>query len=751
MVALSSRDVSASGRFLTLEPNEDDRLKEENMLDVEVPKLAVRITHPGYRTILSVARPVRTRGYGTVAQPREVYLFPGSKLILRVQDAMGRAVAGARVRAWAGLPTLSTVEPEWRMDTLRSWEDGSGHGVVLGEALSDAAGQVVFDAGPRELPWFACATTEGQCGFVHRERTWKAADIEAVLTMHGTVRITGRVTDASGAPVARARVACAPWYIAKRMKAGGRIPTPPDEVARCFRTMTDATGAYEISGLPVAADAGEMHVQAHRGDLGHGSAVLSAAGTSGAAIELDLVIESKYPVQPVRVLDVEGRPVAGALVTFGNMLPGMLTDAAGEAGLLRYPQAPGFPVELRAFKQGYRIASTPVPEEGETATLTLDVGTRLRGRVLDAEGLPVSAYVDIYAPSWAEKPLKERNALFGPAWFGRARAGEAGWFELRDLPPGPYFARYWFPTRREGKHHTVLGETMIEGPGPVELTLPESEPAHEATGIIEGSAVDAENNLVVPDWLSLKIPGRTVQPTLKGRRFRFEDVPAGTWTLKASGRQGTVKTEVAVVVRPAETTQVRVILGRSLTLRGRLLNAAGKALAGVYLIVDRAAEGSHAGSCTTDAAGRFELKNQLPGRYRIRIRQTGDDIAWCIPKTPVELGRDASGEVELRARPAGALILALEDKRFLPYTKDWHRQNRNPQYERSWFSRVKVTTASGEVLTDVGLFDGRKRFPFPLAPGNYDLRVEPWKGEVVRASFAITAGNETILSIKLDE
>ena len=126
----------------------------------------------------------------------------------------------------------------------------------------------------------------------------------------------------------------------------------------------------------------------------------------------------------------------------------MLTDAAGEARLLRCPQHPDFPIEVRAFKRGLRRGAVPLPSEGEEAVILLEASTTLSGRVVDPEGRPVSCYVDAYAPAWAERTEKERRQAFSRDWYGRTNAGLTGNFQLTGLPSGPYFVRFWYSTRR---------------------------------------------------------------------------------------------------------------------------------------------------------------------------------------------------------------------------------------------------------------------------------------------------------------
>jgi len=496
--------------------------------DVLEDKLAVIVRHQGYRTLMQLPRPRDS----SRARPRDIYLFPAPHLVLEARDPEGHPVPGVRVRAWAGRPSLSTAAPEWRMDTLRFWADGTGHGVALGDALTDEAGRVVFDMGPENLTWFAYAAADGLAGMAHGSATWRNRDAHEVIKLETTARIVGRVTDAAGQPVARARVAYTPWAIAEAMKKGGRVSVPPDECSRHWETMTDAAGEYELAAVPLPAAPAEVFLDAIRGDLGMAHVAVRAGAKPNETQRIDLVLASEYETATLHVVDEQERPIAGALVTLANVQPGMLTDETGSARLLLYPGVDG---RFRAYKRGYVIGSAEPSKDKGAVTITLGLAHALRGRVLDRDGEPRGAYVDVYDPKVADLPENERNQVFTDLWFGRAHADAGGHFRLDELPAGPYFVRAWYSTLRGGEHHTVIAEQHVAGDDPVELRLPEAEPPEEPTGVLAGTVVGADGEPLTAYGLSLQNPRGSSGPDRQGSPLPLRGRRAGH--MEAHGQQ----------------------------------------------------------------------------------------------------------------------------------------------------------------------------------------------------------------------
>ena len=379
--------VHAQGNLLwkrTFRTNPDGLMALPNPSTDEMERhLAVRITHPGYRPVLKLDRPARAHGYGTEARPRDVYLRRAPRLVFEARDSEGRTVADVRIRAWAGSPGVSTAAPEWRPDTTRHWSMGNGQGVVLGDARTDEAGRVVFHAGPQALGWFAHASGDALAGLAHGETTGRNEDVVVVIEMVPTAGLVGRVTDRAGAPVARARVECSPWYIVQRMRVGRGIPNPPDVCSRLWWTMTDENGEYVLEDLPLSPAPAEQSVSAIRGDLGMAYTRVEPATGPGETQRIDLVLATEYETRELRVVDDEQAPVAGALVTFAYMMPGMLSDADGKARLIHYPGVQG---PYRAFKPGYRIGSSEDAGADGLTLFVLTQGHALWGRVLDPDG-----------------------------------------------------------------------------------------------------------------------------------------------------------------------------------------------------------------------------------------------------------------------------------------------------------------------------------------------------------------------------
>jgi beta-lactamase regulating signal transducer with metallopeptidase domain len=185
--------------------------------------------------------------------------------------------------------------------------------------------------------------------------------------------IGGIVRDEAGRPIAGAKVSVmAP--VAEKENFSHWLGFP----------VTDAEGRWRLDEAP-AVLAG-VSVRVEHPDYRPGSA--------GASRDLDTVaVLAKGLAVKGRVLDLEGRPIAGASAIIGHDIwgsdpPTAKADASGVFTLVNCPegpsvvtvQAPGFAPELRDVRVG---------DAGEPVEFRLGPSSTLRVRVVDREGKPV--------------------------------------------------------------------------------------------------------------------------------------------------------------------------------------------------------------------------------------------------------------------------------------------------------------------------------------------------------------------------
>ncbi len=249
--------------------------------------------------------------------------------------AAGAPVAGARVELLADGP----VEP----------------------VLSDGSGAFRFQGVPAALALRLSAAAPGR--LTGRSAPFdlapggKAASVDILLPRGGTIR--GRITGPGGAPVAGAKVRVGSWSF-----SGGSSPSAAD-LGRRVEAITDGAGEYVLAGLPAAT--ATLRVEA-AGFAPKGSG--RVAVTEGGVAAVDMALEAARAIAG-RVVDAEGRPVAGARVSVAGK-GGAGTAVSGADGSFRVEGLGAGPCVVRGSRDG-----TP-PMRGEAKAEAGDTGVEVR-------------------------------------------------------------------------------------------------------------------------------------------------------------------------------------------------------------------------------------------------------------------------------------------------------------------------------------------------------------------------------------
>ena len=228
-----------------------------------------------------------------------------------------------------------------------------------------------------------------------------------VLRFVPGITIGGVVNDEAGKPVAGAKIT---------------VNAPPTESEVSYyrlalaETTTDSRGRWRVDDAPADLLGVNVLVQAPR--------FLRGGGPPSRELGAVTVLKRGFMVKG-RVLDTQGKPVAGAKVSGGdnwNSEPTPTrTDARGEFVLENCP--PGASV-VTVRTEGFAPDLREVhPEDQPALEFRLGPGHTLRGKIVDGQGKPVAG-ATVAADTWRA----HRSLAF------RVNTGQDGRFEWRGAP-----------------------------------------------------------------------------------------------------------------------------------------------------------------------------------------------------------------------------------------------------------------------------------------------------------------------------
>jgi len=319
---------------------------------------------------------------------------PGAKLVVTgvVRNAEGQPLAGVAVKAG-------------KIWVLTSRDGSYSLAMHTGESKSSAK---IWSKKP-DLSGGDLLVTASQRGYVCRRQTVRFVESQSTLQLDFTLTlgfvITGRVTDAVGAPIVGATV----WTF--------RTDERP--------TKTDAGGRYRLDDV----DPGSLKqwvCASARGFVSAGADVLEKEGQGFR----DFVLQRGAIVRGV-VVAAGSQPVANAklFIDSGKLRSEAMSDAHGRF------EFPGVPEGRRRLVVGHSdyaadLRKIDVPAPGQEVYVRVDLvpGEVLGGVIQDSRGTPIpGAYV---------------TASQGKSNVGAAKADKSGVFEIRGLPGGELWLDY---------------------------------------------------------------------------------------------------------------------------------------------------------------------------------------------------------------------------------------------------------------------------------------------------------------------
>lgn len=583
---------------------------------------------------VSVSIPKETGGVNFV-------VYPGKTIAGTVEDS----VTGERIKS-AKVSISSRVGPDFLSSQKSSTTTDEG-GTFKVENLPHG----LYDLSATAEGYLQYPGPEGRAEV--RLLPGEIPEPVVLLLARGGI-VTGMVRDSKGTAVSGAEV---------------RLYDTPGKPGRIkkdhFRAVTDGSGSYEISGIPLE---GEVNITAYANVVGSTIPFDSsneeereyalygrAVGRSNPVVLTEFLSSARADISlgvggplTVRVRANTGEPLPEANVSIGhNSFPGGITPSnwrgkTGPMGTITFPSVPEGNGGAGASKSGYISSGTGYSiQDGEPTEveITLIKGTTIKGRVLDDLGQPVS---EGYVQAWGES---------GSPGGGRGNLDARGFFEIDGVGQGTYRLRANAQRQTGNGKWTVLGEIsgFPTGGGEATIVVP-------MNGALGGEVIDADTGKPIPG-ASVTIEGHyeyrpgartrfreTAHAKTEPGVFQLNSIPPATYRMwiNAGGYLGTTM-EGIEVRSPGDRWVGQIALERGASLKVKVVDAdTGEPINGVRVQLDPGGA-----STKTNNRGDAHLGGLEAGIYNLRFSHGQYlDAEKALVQVP-ENGEGDAGVVEM--------------------------------------------------------------------------------------------------------
>lgn len=459
----------------------------------------------------------------------------------------------------------------------------------------------------------------------------------------------GRVTDLEDVPIAGVEI---------RISLGSLDPRSAKNKVLATAT-TDDDGRFAPGPLPV----GFYDLQARA----EGRAPLTVRGVEvprqdpvRGPVDLGTLVLASGLVLDGRVVDTEGRPVAGAEAHYGAS-PRLFASRVKGAGKVSISSAdgrfilrdlsPGEQLTLVVAKEGYldQVLARVEVTDRQPLEVVLERATTVRGRVLDSAGSPVAGAEIRLAPEGG-------GGIRMEGLSSEASSDAEGRFVLRGVPPGRVGLEAW----AEGFQRWWRNGVEV----PDEEGLEDFEIVLEEGFEVYGTVFDAEGQPsprtpVIAHRPSSPRPMASTSTDGEGS-YRLRGLGPGPYQVMASREYQVVRQSLEIdgggggALRAGEY-RLDLRFAPTLSVSGRVISNTGRPVAGATVEVSPlgGSEMLDSARATSQEDGRFRLRGLRSAVYSIEASHR--DFAPLRFDGGLEVGETDIEGLELVLRPGATL------------------------------------------------------------------------------------------------
>ncbi len=524
-------------------------------------------------------------------------------------------------------------------------------GVRKSGARSDAQGRIVFTGLPTERGFTLHLEGAGWAPVDYQVDPLRAFERRAGgrWQMVPGRRGVGRIVDGEERPVVGAEVQLKSTAT-DRSRRFSLLSVPDTH-------LTDGSGAFAVPDLA----AGRYDLVATASGYSRGQVRGLEIPVGEGDIDLGIVILAPGIDLLGKVVDVEGQPIAEAQVfaaPSGERRSPMLKATAGDEadalsaadGTFVVPDGTaGERRNILVTKEGFVSALAPNIElpQTEPLNIVLKPSSKIEGRVVDADGVPVEG------AKVAAIPEDKTAARYGMGYGGGDEStGVDGRFELAEVTPGATLIQVTqpgFQVLRVGGFEVPADQPLRD----VELRL-------TVGAQLTGTLTDAEGEPL--SGVMVMAIGPNGQMSESGfaqtdgeGQYLLSSLLLGSHTITTIG-EGLSRSSKNVLIEPGEN-RLDIQLGATVTISGRVFEASGRPLQGAQVMLhpqdQRQFFGGQSGADSL-ADGSFEIDQVPAGRYRVQAHKEGH--GWHRLPEVLEVGETPVSGLELRLGGGGRVV-----------------------------------------------------------------------------------------------